>query len=118
MVLFLNRFDLLIILNKSIELAIVVVHYFNFICSFINTINVGSQVFLKSLQIRGRVEKVFNRKCIADWIDDLMILLILLDCWFVKGPPVKVEDNHDQNWYYISSCYNVIGETVTVADIA
>ena len=94
--LFFNHFYLLVVFNKVLKISIVIIHDFHLISSFVQSINVGPKLLFQSFNISSIITEIFNRNSIADWIDDSMVSLEFLNGSLVEGPPMQVEDDHDQ----------------------
>jgi len=79
LVLPLNDFNLLIVLNKPIKVSEIVVNNLYFIGSFVDIINIVFQLFLQGLDICCLVCKVLYSHHIVYWVDDFVVFLHLLN---------------------------------------
>jgi hypothetical protein len=91
-----HHFYLLIIIYKVFKISIVIINNFHLISSFVQSINVGPQLLLQSLNISGIITKILHRYSIANRIDDSMISLEFLNGALMEGSPMEIENDHDQ----------------------
>ncbi len=75
----LNEFDLFVVVHEFIKVAIVVVDYFHLVGSFVESVNICSELLLEGLHVGALIKEVLNGEGIADRVDNLMILLQLLN---------------------------------------